>query len=1505
MLKRLLLTAITICLICACAWADCTQTFVPSSNITVAGGNGTKTYNLSGAPIPIEKITFKASKDNGTLTGKPKIGLNTGEYHEYAVGDISAVTKRLGKITNYNYKTLTWNVATSYPYPTASSVTITNQNPKVAGITVNIYVQNIVVTQAKYLQINAWGSTSNNKTKTLETEVEIDASLTEPFTLYYSRANNISISIDDNTAGGGKSGDRNAFSIKDESNNTITSIATTECEWGEKPLLISFNPTRVGTHVVKITLNNNNGNTVVINLTAVCKKKTPTITWKDFQKISTESPLTGAASVSPSNAGIGLTLTYQDPADAEYIAIDGTKLTALKSSGTHDITLIATSAETAKYYSVTSTHTFRTTDLKVQTITWPDNFTRLHVGDDDQTLNAVSSICMPITYTSDNTSVVTIVNGKLHIVGPGKTYIHANAARGLCQCAGGCDGYEADDEFDSADAVLWVRVIDPNAGCDEYSNRNRETGELTDQSGATNVGGGLYIALQAPPATLTFTGRHGAGAHIAGPTVQYSLKEQNEWLDEAWVDIHKYTDYTAFGTAWSCQFSTSNKVFSLEGDTINRDAVYLRIIDGLGVTMTHYFSNALVAQATYLDRNGASSPIVMNNVSTLDNRLTFEISLYYSNLPEPIFYSLENNTPGLSVTFNETQNQTIACGTYGGWGGKSKEDKANGYYSTPLRTAVNFQFDQTQDFPADGTYRDVIVFQSGNVKHRVPIEIHLRKVDQGIEWSGLDVDDPNVEIVDRVSLKAYAINLDNSQCKKDGNGECVLDANDNVVYDIKMASLKPYSEIRMPITYHVDNPDVATISGGVLTFLKEGTVTVTAEQKGDNRYNPTATNITKTITVTKVTPEVDTAPDKAIMYNGYYLERAAFEGGNVRYIGKGRTTSNPKVKSVAGRFNAKETTRFIRFADDGKAIDYDFQPDNTAHFNIDVEGKGKVALEVRRATLRFDGNAGTTDESTIANYLSEDYEGVRERLPLTEGEDNLIVQAKMDLDAHLNVYDANMEAGTDITIAPQGEFTVNNTLTGATKENVKLSSTSEGSGSLRFRSGTPKAHVEVFSKAYYAGKGALAEWQFIGTPVDNVDVQNYFAGSWMYGWNENGWVARRNGYLLPRFTAVAVTQSSKTTGKTYNFYGDVTNEDRDFDLTYTPGAAWEGFNIIANSYTAPIDISKFEPSTDFENLDATIYIFNTGDSATHWTAHQGQYSIDQDEVVKGQYTASTPGSALYSTEQRVIPPMQGFFVKATGNNAKLHLNYERLVMERDHNSRPNKPLRSPAYAPMMSQLPEAEDVDMLKVFITDEAGGDCMQYFANQAFEDGYENGFDARKQYGENGLPSVYAITPDGDMSLNFVPDIEGKYLGVCTGESDNARLTIVRQNPQGELYLQDLLTRNVVALDQDTVNYDFTAEAGAYDETRFRFSRHYSIEGNGGQTTALDNTADGVTIKQHEGKMHITAAGQHIARLFDAAGKLIAETSFNGSHIVEIEQLPHGVYTLRVDNTTKRFVK
>ena len=160
--------------------------------------------------------------------------------------------------------------------------------------------------------------------------------------------------------------------------------------------------------------------------------------------------------------------------------------------------------------------------------------------------------------------------------------------------------------------------------------------------------------------------------------------------------------------------------------------------------------------------------------------------------------------------------------------------------------------------------------------------------------------------------------------------------------------------------------------------------------------------------------------------------------------------------------------------------------------------------------------------------------------------------------------------------------------------------------------------------------------------------------------------------------------------------------------------------------------------------------------------------------------------------------------------------------------------------------------------------------------------------------------------MAIDFMPDIEGRQLGVNIGDNvEEGTLIITRSRAQGELYLHDMLTETVTLLpDQDTVFYTFGAVPGM-DEQRFRFSRNSSINGNhGGQSTGLGEHKDCITIKQTGEQIHVVAYGSHTMRLFDATGRLVNETPFTDSYSTDISALPHGVYTVQVGRTTKKIV-
>ena len=97
-MKRLLTLVITIYLCVICAWADCTQVFDASNNITI-GTRSTKTYTLSGAPI--EKITFNGSKASILMTSSPGLSLSTGETSTVNFSNLGTYSETNGECNEW------------------------------------------------------------------------------------------------------------------------------------------------------------------------------------------------------------------------------------------------------------------------------------------------------------------------------------------------------------------------------------------------------------------------------------------------------------------------------------------------------------------------------------------------------------------------------------------------------------------------------------------------------------------------------------------------------------------------------------------------------------------------------------------------------------------------------------------------------------------------------------------------------------------------------------------------------------------------------------------------------------------------------------------------------------------------------------------------------------------------------------------------------------------------------------------------------------------------------------------------------------------------------------------------------------------------------------------------------------------------------------------------------------------------------------------------------------
>ncbi|MBW4889748.1 putative Ig domain-containing protein [Mucilaginibacter sp. HMF5004] len=141
-----------------------------------------------------------------------------------------------------------------------------------------------------------------------------------------------------------------------------------------------------------------------------------------FNTLSAKTVVDSAFSTgATTNSGLQIDYTSSDPT----VVTITNGIIHITGAGTTTIT--ASQAGNGTYNPATSVSQSLTINKLNQTITF-SALPAKKLGDADVSLNATASSGLPVTYSSSNTSVATIVNGKLHIVGAGISNITVQQA---------------------------------------------------------------------------------------------------------------------------------------------------------------------------------------------------------------------------------------------------------------------------------------------------------------------------------------------------------------------------------------------------------------------------------------------------------------------------------------------------------------------------------------------------------------------------------------------------------------------------------------------------------------------------------------------------------------------------------------------------------------------------------------------------------------------------------------------------------------------------------------------------------------------------------------------------------------------------------------------------------------------------------------------------------------------------------------------------------------------
>ena len=541
---------------------------------------------------------------------------------------------------------------------------------------------------------------------------------------------------------------------------------------------------------------------------------------------------------------------------------------------------------------------------------------------------------------------------------------------------------------------------------------------------------------------------------------------------------------------------------------------------------------------------------------------------------------------------------------------------------------------------------------------------------------------------------------------------------------------------------------------------------------------------------------------------------------------------------------------------------------------------------------------------------------VNEVMPTDDRPANIV--APVQINTEINVQGVRVAESGSIHITPTGGLTVGEggiqtvTTDGSA---IVIDNLHSGAGFFRIspdcEDELPRITMRYQTKSTLdSGANKDATWQYIGAPGEDASVHVDY-NTWLYRLDESqaDWVLmpQHNNHTLSPFQGYALTQYGQPT---YEWNAQMINRNCTIPLTYHFDGR-KGQNLIANSYTAPIDVTQMIPK-DFQMIDGqseyyditqTLYLYNSGS----WNAWHTQDSLgtgissDGNNTTPGQYYA-IPVSAVaegYIPEKPTIAPMQGIYLrvraKKTGGDThvgNIIFDYNRIVMDTDHDM--HRPMR----APQTTDQNTSDDLFRRVRIVANSSNSGSDRLYIIQAHNTtrNYDNGYDAPNQ-ATQGIVNIYTYESGGKMEVSCANNIDSTYIGFMAGEDRTYTLhfnTIVGET----LCLQDLTNGEKINIVEGGT-YTFEAEPQSTNNQRFLLLAPQGIKSD------IDEI-DSVNIWYSNRTLYITnAADNSTLQLYDVSGHQIFSTTIHHTpYTVDLTHLNEGVYMARVNNQAYKFV-
>ncbi len=407
-----------------------------------------------------------------------------------------------------------------------------------------------------------------------------------------------------------------------------------------------------------------------------------------------------------------------------------------------------------------------------------------------------------------------------------------------------------------------------------------------------------------------------------------------------------------------------------------------------------------------------------------------------------------------------------------------------------------------------------------------------------------------------------------------------------------------------------------------------------------------------------------------------------------------------------------------------------------------------------------------------------------------------------------------IESGASLTVNAGMQLVVSETITNTDANRLIVkSSSSEPNGSLFFQNTSANpvyATVEMFSKSNYdlsRPANNRYNWQFFGIPVEDIPANPTFYGAYVRIRLEEGtdttkhWVSLTNSSIVRPFLGYQICYA---TPRKVLFSGKLVN--RNYDSGQLPkssgaGVLYAGQHLLANPYTAAIDIKKIEFGND---MNKTVYLYNTG-SFGDW-----EKNSLKEGGLPGQYVQIPQARAGEPGIPGQVPSMSSMLVKVNNSTADAYvkINYNTVIKQ---NTEQQKVKREGA---------ETSEHIYTRIDLESKSSIDRLWVFADEKLSRKFDNGHDGYKQH-ISSIPQIYAMEQDGNYQINSVDDLNNTTIAFQPGEDWDYQLIFNNHNLEkrySKLLLFDLAKEKVMDVTANGSVYNFTADPKLDSVARFK---------------------------------------------------------------------------------------